>query len=410
MPGIAVELDPSDVGLDEVRLSRISRHFARYVDDRRLPGFLVVISRGGKVAYVAAGGSRDLEASVDVEADSLWRIYSMTKPVTSVAAMICVEEGLIALDDPVHKFIPEFEATRVFTAGSSFRPVTVPQTVPMRIWNLFTHTAGLTYGFMFNHPVDAMYRSAGFELGGPPDLDLQGSCERWARLPLLFQPGSRWSYSVATDVLGRVVEVASGTPLDQFFAQRIFEPLAMGDTGFAVQEAHLDRLAVLYTPDLTTGRATRNDAMSRVSTSAPRMFSGGGGLVSSAADYHRFTQFLLRRGELDGVRLLGSRTVDFMTRNHLSGGTDLAHFGNPIAGEADAGLGFGLGFSVVIDPVEIRQACSVGSYGWGGAASTVFWVDPAEDLTAMFFTQLLPSSTYPIRRELRQLVYPAIID
>ncbi len=410
MSAIAPELDPSDVGLDPARLASVGRHFDRYVENRRIPGFLAVVTRSGKVAYVIRRGFRDLENDVPVEADTRFRIYSMTKPITSVAAMICYEEGLFTLDDPVSKFLPEFADARVFVAGSSFRPVTVPATVPIAIWHLMTHTSGLTYGWMYNHPVDAMYRSAGFEWGTPPDTDLAGCCERWARLPLRCEPGTEWNYSVATDVLGRVVEVVSGLSLDKFFSDRVLLPLGMKETSFYVEGEGAEKLAVLYTPDLLSGRATRADRMGEAALSRPAALSGGGGLVSTAADYHRFTQMLLRRGELDGVRLLGTRTVSYMTRNHLPGGADMAGFGNPIGGQLERGVGFGLGVSVLIDPAAYKVTSSVGEYGWGGAASTVFWVDPAEELTVLFFTQLLPSTTYPIRRELKQLVYSAIVD
>ena len=340
----------------------------------------------------------------------MFRLYSMTKPIASVALMICYEEGLVALDDPVAKFIPAFAEPRVWSGGSSFRPITVPAAGPIRLWHLLTHTAGLTYGFMFNHPVDAMYRSAGFEWGWPRDSNLEDCCNRWARLPLLVEPGTEWNYSVATDVVGRVVEVASGLPLDEFLEARVLGPLGMRETGFSADGDQVGRLAALYTPDLTSGLATRSDRMGAVALSKPPVLSGGGGLVSTAGDYHRFTQMLLRGGELDGVRILGSRTIRYMTRNHLPGGADIATFGNPISGEPDAGVGFGLGFSVVVDPAAHRVTSSPGEYAWGGAASTVFWVDPVEDLTVMFFTQLLPSSTYNIRRELKQLVYSAIVD
>ena len=273
-----------------------------------------------------------------------------------------------------------------------------------------THTAGLTYGWMFNHPVDAMYRSAGFEWGTPPDTDLAGCCERWAKLPLRCQPGTEWNYSVGTDVLGRVLEVVSGKSLDQFLSERVLGPLKMNETAFHVEGEAADKLAALYTPDLVTGKATRAHRMGEAALRPPTALSGGGGLVSTAADYHRFTQMLLRRGELDGVRLLGSRTVSYMTRNHLPGGADMAQFGNPIGGQPEPGIGFGLGFSVVVDPAANKVTSSGGEYAWGGAASTAFWVDPAEELTALFFTQLLPSTTYPIRRELKQLVYSAIVD
>lgn len=410
MSVISPELDPADAGFDRARLESIGQHFERYVEARKIPGFLVVVTRWGKVAYVGCGGFRDLENGAPVEADTRFRIYSMTKPVTSVAAMICYEEGLIALDDPLSKFIPEFGDIRVFAGGSPIQPVTVPTSEPIRIWHLMTHTAGLTYGWMSNHPVDAMYRSAGFEWDPPPGLDLAACCSRLAQIPLRCQPGSQWNYSMATDVLGRVVEVATGQPLEEFFAERVFGPLGMKETSFYVGGEEVEKLAALYMPDLFTGRATRATHMGESVLSRPRAPSGGGGLVSTAADYHRFTQMLLRHGELDGARILGSRTVAYMTCNHLPGGTDMASFSSLIGGEDELGLGFGLGFSVVIDPAARKVTCSVGEYGWGGAASTEFWVDPAEALTVLFFTQLLPSGTHPIRRELHQLVYSAIVD
>jgi CubicO group peptidase (beta-lactamase class C family) len=282
---------------------------------------------------------------------------------------------------------------------------------PVRIWHLLTHTAGLTYGFHHTHPVDAMYRAAGFEWGSPPGADLATCCDAWARLPLLFQPGAEWNYSVATDVLGRVVEVASGVPLDRFFRERILGPLGMSDTAFSAGESEADRLAALYTPDPSDGKAVRLDAFGRMALQQPTFLSGGGGLVSSAADYHRFTQMLLRGGELDGVRLLGPRTVRYMTRNHLPGGADLEAFGRPLFAETTfEGMGFGLGFSVLDNPVANKVPSSAGEFSWGGAASTTFWVDSAEQITALFFTQLLPSSTYSIRPQFRQLVYQALVD
>jgi CubicO group peptidase (beta-lactamase class C family) len=273
-----------------------------------------------------------------------------------------------------------------------------------------THTAGLTYGFQYASPVDAMYRAAGFEWGTPPGADLAECCDLWADLPLLFQPGSEWSYSVATDVLGRVVEVVSGMPLDRFLAQRILGPLHMEDTGFHVPPEDADRLAALYTPDPRTGLAVQQDALGAAALTAPTFLSGGGGLVGSAADYHRFTEMLRRGGELDGVRLLGDRTVAYMTRNHLPGGADLEAFGRPLFSETTFdGIGFGLGFAVVEDPVENKVLGSAGEFMWGGAASTVFWVDPIEDITGLFLTQLLPSNTHPIRSQLKQLVYQALV-
>ncbi len=410
MGDLPVEVSPDEVGFDPDRLDRIERHFATYVDDGRLAGWMAVVTRHGRVAYVSARGHRDREADLPVERDTLWRIYSMTKPITSVAAMMLYEQGAFELKDPLHRYIESFRHQRVYRSGSSQSPVTVPATEPVRIWHLLTHTSGLTYGFHYAHPVDAGYRAAGFEWGSPPDLDLAGAVDAWASLPLLFEPGTEWNYSVSSDVLGRLVEVISGQPLDRFLAEQIFGPLGMTDTGFSVPESDQARLAALYGagPQRT---AVRLEAAGRAALSPPAMLSGGGGLVSSAADYHRFTQMLRNRGELDGVRLLSPRTVDYMARNHLPGGADLEAFGRPLFAETTFdGVGFGLGFSVVLDPAANKVLSSPGEYAWGGAASTAFWVDPVEDLTALFFTQLLPSSTFPIRTQLRQLVYQALID
>ncbi len=403
------------MGFDPARLDRVDQHFRRYVDDGRLPGWLLIVSRHGRLAHVSGYGARDMEAGLPVETDTLWRIYSMTKPITSVAAMMLYEEGAFELTDPVSAYIPSFADVRVYSGGSDLRPVTVPAVEPVRIWHLLTHAAGLTYGFHRVHSVDARYRDAGFEWGTPRGMDLAQCCDAWADQPLLFQPGTEWNYSVATDVLGRVVEIASGQALDEFLHGRIFGPLGMTDTSFWVGEADADRLAALYTPiPAPGGPAARLDATGKVARARPRMLSGGAGLISTAADYHRFTQMLLDRpvspgGELDGVRLLGPRTVAYMTRNHLPGGADLETFGRPLYAEAPfRGVGFGLGFAVVIDAAAQKTLGSVGEYSWGGAASTAFWVDPAEELTACFFTQLLPSSAHRIRSQLRQLVYQAL--
>jgi CubicO group peptidase (beta-lactamase class C family) len=410
---LKVDVDAAEVGFDEQRLGRIDRHFARYVDDGRLPGWLAVVTRGGNVVHLTGYGQRDMEAGLPIETDTIFRIYSMTKPITSVAAMMLYEEGAFELKDPVSKFIPSFADARVYRSGSALNPVTEPASEPVRIWHLLTHMSGLTYGFHHATPVDAMYRAAGFEWGSPPDLDLAGCCDAFARIPLLFQPGSEWNYSVSTDVLGRVVEVASGQPLDEFFAERIFRPLGMGDTAFWAGEAGEGRLAALYTPG-PGNKAIRNDALGALGRKPPRYLSGGGGLVSTAADYHRFTQMLLHRpdspaGELDGARLLSPRTVAYMTRNHLPGGGDLESTGRRLIADAPAhGVGFGLGFAVVMDPAAARYLSTAGEFSWGGAANTAFWVDPAEQLTVCFYTQLLPTSAHRLRPQLRQMVYQAL--
>ncbi|MFC0028625.1 serine hydrolase domain-containing protein [Micromonospora chaiyaphumensis] len=408
---VAVSTDPDRIGFDPARLARIDEHFGRYVDDGRLAGWQIVVTRRGEIAHSSTYGLRDREAGVPVEPDTLWRIYSMTKPITSVAAMMLWEEGRLELNDPVSRWLPEFADVRVYDRGSVLKPFTVPAVEPIRVWHLLTHTAGLTYGFAQVSVVDGLYRAAGFDLGVPAGADLAEATRGMARLPLLFQPGTSWNYGVSTDVLGRLVEVVSGQSLDAFFAERIFRPLGMTDTRWWVDEPDAKRLAALYVPHPATGQAVRADALGRYALSAPDCLSGGGGLVSTAADYHRFTQFLLRGGELDGVRLLGPRTVRFMTRNHLPGNRDLGLFSPEGFAETILdGVGFGLGFAVVLDPVPSRVPSSVGEYYWGGLASTAFWVDPVEEVTALLFTQLMPSSTHPLRPQLRQLVYSALVD
>jgi CubicO group peptidase (beta-lactamase class C family) len=391
-----VEIDPQEAGFDAQRLTRIDRHFQRYVDDRKLPGFLFVLARDGQIVHTAKGGLRDVENEAPVELDTIWRIYSMTKPITSVAAMLLYEQGAFELKDPIATFLPEFAEMRVWRNGSPVKPVTVPATESIRVWHLLTHTAGLTYGFHHAHPLDAVYRDRGFEWGSPPGLDLAGCVEAWAGLPLLFEPGSEWNYSVATDVLGRLVEVVSGQSLDVFLRERIFEPLGMTDTAFAPTDT--DRLAALYQPGLV--RIPMGDG-------PMPYFSGGGGLYSTAADYGRFTTMLLE----DGAPILGSRTARYMRQNHLPGGAELEQLARPVGAFSEtqfAGHGFGLGFSVLEDPAEVKILSSKGEIAWGGAASTAFWVDPQERITGHFFTQLLPSSTYPLRGQLRQLVYQAL--
>jgi CubicO group peptidase (beta-lactamase class C family) len=408
---LKVDTDPAEVGFDAGRLTRIDKRFARYVDEGLLPGYLAVVTRHGKVAHIASAGHRDVEAGLPVELDTVWRIFSMSKPVTSVAAMMLVEEGAIDLNDPISAWLPEFAEPRVYVKGSALRPVTEPATEPIRLWHLLTHTSGLTYGFHHTHPVDAIYRAAGYEWGAPEGLDLAAVSQAWAALPLMFQPGSEWNYSVSTDVLGRLVEAVSGQPLDKFFAERIFGPLGMTDTAFYYQGDDPARVAALYVPMPGTNKAVRNEPFSATGTQPPSYLSGGGGLVSTAADYHRFTQMLLRGGELDGVRLLSTRTVRLMASNHLPGNADLEEFGRPLFAETPFdGHGFGLGFSVLMNPVAAKTMASAGEIAWGGAASTAFWVDHEEDVTALFFTQLLPSSTHPIRQQLRQLVYQALVD
>lgn len=402
---LRVEVDAAEAGFDAERLGRLDRYFGRLVEEGRLAGFLVSVARHGKVAHLGSAGLADRESGLGAGTDTIWRLYSMTKPITSVAALMLLEEGLFDLNDPVGDFLPAFEDARVYVGPGESRPVEEP----VRIWHLMTHTAGLTYAFMDEHPVDQLYRDAGLDEGFPAGMDLAAVVDLFAGLPLMFEPGSHWSYSVATDVLGRLVEVVSGRPFDEFLAERVFAPLGMLDTGFFVPPEKLDRFAAMYQPDGAGGLKLAGGEGGF--TARPAVLSGGGGLVGTAADYHRFLELLRRRGELDGVRLLGPRTVDYMTTNHLPRGADRRDFGNAVtADETRAGSGFGLGVSVTVDPAAAQLPCGTGEYGWGGAASTEFFVDPGADLTVQFHTQLVPYGTYPIARRLKQLVYQALLD
>ena len=411
MAEIARGIDPQEVGLDGKRLDRIDEHFRRYVDDGRLPGYTVAVARYGRVAYLSTYGHRDVEANKPTTTDTIYRIYSMTKPITSIALMMLVEEGRLQITEPVSTYIPAFADMRVLTGGSSLKPITQPTREPMRVWHLLTHTSGMTYGFNYFDAVDDIYRRAGFEFGIGNRTSLEEACDSFAALPLCFEPGSSWNYSVSTDIVGRLVEVVSGMTIDEFFAKRIFAPLKMHDTSFWLDESKADRLAALYQYDAATGGKSLIEAAAKTAFKQPRALSGGGGLYSTAHDYWRFLQMLENGGELDGVRIVSPTTIDMMTMNHLPNNTDITSFGRTLGEEVFYdGLGFGLGFSVVIDQAKTRVACPNGTFGWGGMASTAFWVDPVEEISAMFFTQLIPSTTHPIRPYLRSLVYQSIVE
>jgi CubicO group peptidase (beta-lactamase class C family) len=407
---LAVSHDPSELGFAPERLARIDTCFQRYIDAGQLPGWQVVVSRNGLLAHSSTAGMRDVDAGLPWTDDTLVRIYSMTKPITSVAAMMLYEEGAFELKDPVAKFIPSFADARVYRGGPTLAVVTEPVTEPLLMWHVMTHMSGLTYGWHHRHVTDELYRKAGFDWGAPEGLTLADCCDRWAELPLLFQPGTEWNYGVSTDVLGRVVEVLSGMSLDRFFDERILAPLKMVDTGFFVRDDQVDRAARLYGLHPATGKVVINPLES-MARRLPDFLSGGSGLWGTAADYLRFCHMMLNRGELDGVRLLGTRTVDYMTRNHLPGGADVETIGRPLSAETMSdGVGFGLGVSVMLDPVHNRALGSAGEYAWGGAASTLFWCDPREQIAAVFMTQLLPSGTLPLRTSLKRLVYQALVD
>ena len=402
-----IDIRPEEVGLSAPRLDRITRWMRRWVDAGRLPGLLVAIARNDRLAWLETYGYRDVEMKRAVEPDTIYRIYSMTKPITTVAALMLYEEGRFQLDDPVEKFISAFSETRVFASGDADSFTTVPLARPVMVHDLMIHTSGLTYGFQHEHAVDALYRKHRIEFNanvGP----LAEVVEAAAAQPLVFQPGTRWNYSVSTDVLGRLVEIWSGTSLDMFLDERILRPLGMHDTGFRVPEGQGDRLASNYVQSDDGGLALFDPASESRFLEPAVTLSGGGGLVSTALDYLRFMRMLRGHGTLEGTRILGRKSVELMTMNHLPG--DLADMGRPRFAEMPfAGIGFGLGVSVLLDPSKARIVGSPGEYAWGGMASTAFWVDPADDLSVLLLTQLMPSSAYPIRRELRVLTYQALL-
>ncbi len=394
--------------LSPERLARIDRVLqARYLDTRKLPCAVTLVEHKGKITHHSALGFMDVERARPVGDDTLFRIYSMTKPITSVAFMMLVEEGAVALDEPVHRHIPAWRDLPVFEAGflETFR--TKRSSRPMRIIDLLRHTSGLTYGFQQRTNVDAAYRKHGLgEVGGPVGLDAM--IDGLAKMPLEFSPGDAWNYSVSTDVLGYLIGKISGMPFERFLRERIFDPLGMHDTDFHVPEHKAARLAACYQFTPAVPLRLVDDPLSSSLLRPPAFVSGGGGLVSTLPDYLRFCRMLLNGGSLDGARLISPKTLELMTANHLPDGKDLTQLSVSLFSEATyAGVGFGLGFAVTLDPARTLIPGTAGDFSWGGMASTYFWVDPREELIVIFMTQLRPSATYPLRRELRTLVYSA---
>ncbi len=391
---------------DRSRLDRLQGWMEGWVNSGKIPGAQTVVMRSGHVAWSGVAGKCDLEAARPWQHDTLARIYSMTKPVTSAAFLMLCEDALCHIDDPVDAYLPEFRDVRVLRPDATVIDQTVPCHERLTLHHLLTHTSGFTYGF--NEGVLAAGMNASGIDHSADGTDLASTVRRLAELPLGFQPGSRWDYGVSTDVLGRVIEVISGQPLDRFFAERIFEPLGMNDTFFEVPRDKLERLASCYvrTEDDSMKLSDPADASSYAGVT---MFSGGGGLVSSADDYLRFCEMLRGGGRLGDTRLLAPKAVELMTANALRG--DLASMGQPVFSEVSFdGIGFGLGVAVMLNPALAKTLGSAGDFGWGGMASTVFWVDPREEMSVLFMTQLIPSSSYPLRKELRALVYSSLID
>lgn len=404
----APTISPEQAGMSAAALARIERHLeTRYLDSGRFPGAQLLVYRRGGIVHQSVHGFADVERKAPVKSDTIFRIYSMTKPITTVALMMLVEEGRVALDEPVHKYIPEWAHLGVYQAGLAPLFLTRPTTRPMQVVDLLRHTAGLTYGFQNRTNVDAAYRAQ--KIG---EIEKAGTMATMiadlAKIPLEFSPGDAWNYSVATDVVGYLVEVISGQPFEQFLQQRIFDPLGMNDTGFHVPAEKAHRFAACYAADGKGGMVLQDDPTTSSFLSPPSFISGGGGLCSTASDYLTFCRALLNGGTLGDVRLLSPKTIALMASNHLPGGRDLTEMSKSLFSEASyAGVGFGLGFSVTMEPAKTLIPGSAGEYAWGGAASTAFWIDPREELIAIFMTQLLPSSAYPVRRELRTMVYSA---
>ena len=399
---------PEALGFDAERLARIEPYLQqRYLETGVLPHCQLLIARDGEIAHFSHQGLARADGP-PIDERSLYRIASMTKPITSIAFMMLVEQGKVALDTPVHHILPEFKDVPVFAGGKHGAFETRPTTQPMRMVDLLRHTSGLTYGFQERTSVDAAYRELKLERwhGG---LTLDEFVAALAGLPLEFSPGDEWNYSVSTDIVGAIIQRLSGQSLDVWFRDQIFAPLGMDDTFFHVPADKLDRLTDCYTIQPGGGRVMYDSGASSAWANPPTKLSGGGGLISTTLDYHRFCRMCLNGGELDGVRLVGRKTLDLMTRNHLPGNSDLATMSQSLFSETtNAGTGFGLGFAITMDVAKTLLPGSEGEYYWGGMFSTAFFIDPVERLHMIFMTQVSPSSAFTIRRELKTLIYSAL--
>jgi CubicO group peptidase (beta-lactamase class C family) len=412
-----MEIAAKEAGFDADRLERITEHLERsYIEPGKIAGCQVAVSRHGHVAYFRSLGHADRERQTPMADDTIFRLYSMTKPITSVALMTLYEQGYFQLNDPVHRLIPEWRNMGVYVSGEGEGMEIRPPKSPMTVRHLLTHQSGLSYGDGLArlvgvdvplHPVDAAYKAAGIERGRNDTLE--NFVQRLGNVPLHFDPGTKWMYSYATDVCGYLVQAISGKRFDQYLKENVFEPLGMKDTAFFVPPEKADRLAANYWRRNKQLKLLDDPTTSEYLTE-PQMFAGGSGLAGTTADYLRFTEMLRRGGELDGVRILGPRTIELMTQNHLAGGKDLSEMAISLFTETPYdGVGFGLGFAMTLD-AEGAGTIGAGDYYWGGAASTIFWVDPVEDLVAIFMTQLIPSATFNFRGQLKSIIYSSIVD
>ncbi|HEY0113489.1 MAG TPA: serine hydrolase domain-containing protein [Allosphingosinicella sp.] len=402
-------VEAAQAGFDPERLARIDRFLdERYFAPELLSGAQLLIAREGKVVHFSTTGKARATGEPMGE-DALFRIASMTKPVTSIAFMMLLEEGKVTLDQEVASVIPEWKGIGVYNGGGAGVPfLTRPPERPMQMIDLLRHTSGLTYSFQQRTNIDAAYRERKLE-GWHGELDLDGFVAGLADIPLEFSPGTAWNYSVSTDVLGLVVQRVSGIPLDRFLQERIFAPLGMVDTAFWVPPEKVDRLGDVWAFKPGQGTVLYDKGEKSGWSRPPKLIAGGAGLVSTTADYHRFCTMLLNGGELEGDRIVSRKTMDLITANHLPGGQDLTQMSRSLFSEAvNAGQGFGLGFAVNLDPAKTMLPGSKGEFYWGGMFSTAFFIDPVERLHMIFMTQLMPSSTYPIRRQLKTLIYSAL--
>jgi CubicO group peptidase (beta-lactamase class C family) len=407
--------DTRHAGFCPKRLERIIDHLnEHYVAKGKIAGCQIAINRRGHPAYFRSLGHSDLERGKLIDDKTIFRIYSMTKPITSIALMMLYERGLFQLNDPVQRYFPSWSSQKVWLSGDGDTMVCEPLARPISFRDVLTHTSGLTYGGTLpstpsTHPVDAAYKALKIRSAGTGD-DLTSFMDKLGRVPLMFQPGTRWMYSLATDVCGALVEALSGKPLDVFFREEIFEPLGMVDTGFTVPEDKIGRFAANYQRGPDKALKLLDDPATSPYLRKPALLSGGGGLVGTTADYMRFCDMLRREGMGPNGRIIGSRTLRMMHLNHLPGGQDLAATAiDSFSETTSGGIGFGLGFASVLSEVE-SGGPSRGDYYWGGAASTIFWIDPAEDMAVVFMTQLMPSGTFNFRGQLKNIIYAAIED
>ena len=397
-----------DLGFAPGRLERITAHIERnYIEPEKITGCQVLVARHGEVAYFRSFGRMDRERDTSMRDDTIFRIYSMTKPITSVALMTLYEQGHFQLNDPVSRVLPAWRNHRVWVSGEGTSMETKEPEGPMTFRHVLSHTGGLTYG-AGNHPVDREYQRLGIMRGNGETLDT--FAEKLAEVPLRYEPGQRWMYSLSTDVCGLLVERISGKRFDEYLQENIFDPLGMSDTSFWVAPEKLNRFASNYQREPDKTLRLIDDGQSSTYASKPTFLSGGGGLTSTMADYLRFCEMLRRGGELDGARILGPRTIDLMTQNHLLNGRDLTQMAiGQFSETAYEGVGFGLGFATTLSEVE-SGGLGEGDFYWGGAASTIFWVDQVEDLSVIFMTQLMPSATFNFRGQLKNIIYSALVD